>query len=235
MLPSLSQLPIGAPGPAALEDDFLPMFRLRLADPVQPKANEVMNGRVLNARGDPQHVMDQAEEWRRKQLERMDRRRASGVDRVPGYRATHRTDPIPPVQWDEGVEVYADGALVNVLASTLDVPEKEVSVTDVRSAVRSVTGQSSAELARVVADISNTDGGTKLGWWAFGRRLLRAVPSLAVLSGVAWIVGALYNLYLLKEEAESEQYAYWADWNAFHTASASDARLDEVLIGRKLY
>ena len=212
MLPSLSQLPIGAPGTSG-----------------------VLNGRVLNARGDPQHVMDEAERWRRKQLERMERRRASGVDRVPGYRTTHRTDPIPPVAWEEGVEVLADGALVNVLASTLDVPEEKVAVKNVRSAVLSATGQSSAELARVVAEISNTDGGTKLGWWAFGRRLLRAVPRLAVLSGVAWIVGALYNLYLLKEEAESEQYAYWADWNAFHTASACDARLDKILIGRKRY
>ena len=235
MLPSLSQLPLGAPGPAAMEDDFLPMFRLRLADKAQPKPSEVMNGRVLNARGDPQHVMDEAERWRRKQLERMERRRASGVDRVPGYRTTHRTDPIPPVVWEEGVEVLADGALVNVLASTLDVPEEKVAVKNVRSAVLSATGQSSAELARVVAEISNTDGGTKLGWWAFGRRLLRAVPRLAVLSGVAWIVGALYNLYLLKEEAESEQHAYWADWNAFHTASACNARLDKVLIGRKRY
>ena len=236
MLPSLSQLPISAPGPAALEDDFLPMFRLRLADKVQPKPSEVMNGRVLNARGDPLHVMDEAERWRRKQLERMERRRASGVDRVPGYRTTHRTDPIPPVQWDEGVEVYADGALVNVLASTLDVPEEQVAVTDVRLAVLNATGQSSAELARVVAEISNKDGGTKLGWWAFGRKLLRAVPRLAVLSGgFAWIVDALYNLYLLKEEAESEQYAYWADWNTFNTASARDARLDKLLIGQNRY
>ena len=235
MLPSLAQLPVGAPGPSALEDDFLPMFRLRLADRKQPKANEVMNGRVLNARGDPQDVMDEAERWRRKQLKRMERRRASGVDRVPGYRTTHRTDPIPPVQWEEGVEVYADGALVNVLASTLDVPEEEVSVTDVQSAVLSATGKSSAELARVVTEISKTDGGTKLGWWGFGRRLLRVVPSLAVLSGVAWIVGALYNLYLLREEVESEQHAYWADWNAYATASARDATLDKVLIGRKRY
>jgi len=139
------------------------------------------------------------------------------------------------VPWDNGVEVLADGALVNVLASTLDVPEKEVSVRDVRSAVLSATGKSSAELARVVTEISKTDGGTKLGWWGFGRRLLRAVPRLAVLSGVVWIVGALYNLYLLREEVESEQHAYWADWNAFHTASARDARLDKVLIGRKRY
>ena len=235
MLPSLSRLPVGAPGPSALGRDFMHMYMLRLADKTQPKPNEVGNGRVVDARGDPQRVMDQAEEWRRQMLERMNRRRAAGVDRVPGYRTTHRTDPIPPVQWDEGVEVLADGALVNVLASTLDVPEEEVSVKDVQSAVLGATGQSSAELARVVADISNTDGGTKLGWWAFGRRLLRAVPRLAVLSGVVWIVGALYNLYLLKEEAESEQHAYWADWNAFHTASARDARLDKVLISRKRY
>ena len=235
MLPSLSGLPIGASGPNELGSGFTHMYMLRLADKEQPKANEVMNGRVLDARGDPQHVMDEAERWRRKQLGRMDRRRASGVDRVPGYRTTHRTDPIPPVPWDNGVEVLADGALVNVLASTLDVPEKEVSVKDVRSAVLSATGKSSAELARVVTEISKTDGGTKLGWWGFGRRLLRAVPRLAVLSGVVWIVGALYNLYLLREEVESEQHAYWADWNAFHTASARDARLDKVLIGRKRY
>jgi len=233
MLPSLSQLPVGAPGPGELHDDFTHMYMLRLADKAQPKPNEIMMGRVLNARGDPQHVMDKAEEWRRKMLARQDARKASGADRMRGYRTMHRTDPIPPVQWEEGVEVYADGALVNVLASTLDVPEKQVSVTDVRSAVLSATGQSSAELARVVAKISDTDGGTKLGWWAFGRRLLRAVPRLAALSGVMWIVGALYNLYLLKEEAESEQHAYWADWNAFNTASARDARLDKVLIGRK--
>ena len=213
MLPSLSQLPIGAPGPGALEKDLLPMFMLRLADPGQPNSNEVVNGRVLNARGDPQHVMDEAERWRRKQLERMNRRRAAGTDRLRGYRTTHRTDPIPPVPWEEGVEVLADGALVNVLASTLDVPEAGVSVETVRSAVRDATGESSAELARKVVAISDTDGGTTLGWWAFGRRLRQAVPALAVV-GVGWIVGALYNAYLLKEEAERANMEQWLGWNA---------------------
>ena len=181
MLPSLSQLPIGAPGTSG-----------------------VLNGRVLNARGDPQHVMDEAERWRRKQLERMERRRASGVDRVPGSRTTHRTDPIPPVAWEEVVEVLADGALVNVLASTLDVPEEKVAVKNVRSAVLRATGQSSAELARVVAEISNTDGGTKLGWWAFGRRLLRAVPCcVSKRTPVSASIQALDWRYLAKPSSGS--------------------------------
>lgn len=208
MLPPLSQLPVGAPGPGALERDFTHMYMLRLADKAQPKPNEVSNGRVLDARGDPQHVMDEAERWRRKQLERMRRRDARGGYRPP----THRTSPIPPVQWED---VLADGALVNVLASTLDVPEANVPVATVRSAVRDATGQSSAELARTVRTISDTDGGTTLGWWGFGRRIREAAPSLAVV-GTAWIVGALYNLYLLKEEAErgGGDAAQWLDWNA---------------------
>ena len=211
MLPSLSQLPVGAPGPNALGRDFTHMYVLRLADKAQPKPNEVSNGRVLDARGDPQHVMDEAERWRRTQLERMRWRDLRGRYQPP----THRTSPIPPVQWAEGVEVLADGALVNVLASTLDVPEADVSVDTVRNAVRDATGQSSAELARAAATISDTDGGTTLGWWGFGRRLRQAVPALSVV-GTTWIVGALYNLYLLKEEAErgggnAEQ---WLGWNA---------------------
>ena len=233
MLPSLSRLPVGAPGPDALEGDFMPMFLLRHHDPSRPKANEVLNGRVVDARGNPQHVMDEAELWRRKQLERMNRRRVSGVERLPGYRTTHRTDPIPPVQWEEAMEVYADGALVNVLASTLNVPEASVSVDAVRVAARNATGQSSAELAQTVTAISNTDGGTTLGWWAFVKRMREAVPALRFKSGVRWLIGAMYTLYLLKEEAEREQPApgaNWADWNAI-TGSVLDARLDSVLIG----
>jgi len=211
MLPSLSQLPVGAPGPNALAKDFVPMYLLRLADKAQPKPNEVGNGRVVDARGNPQHVMDEAERWRRAQLARMERRRAAGTYQPP----THRTSPIPPVPWNDGVEVLADGALVNVVASTLDVPEATVSVERVRTAVRSTTGQSSAELARTVRTISDTDGGRTLDWWGFGNRLRQAVPALAVISA-SWIVGALYNLYLLKEEAERRggNEEQWLGWNA---------------------
>lgn len=218
MLPSLSQLPIGAGGPGALDDDFQPMYARRLADPVQPRPNEAMMGRVVNARGESQQIVDKAEEWRRKMLLRMDARKATGVDRMPGHRTTHRTDPIPPVQWEEGVEVYADGALVNVLASTLGVPEQAVSVQAARSAVLKATGKSSAELARVVSEISNTDDGEELGWSAFGGRLLSAVPALAavgstaVIGGTAWVVLALYNAYLLKEKIE--EASPWWDWSA---------------------
>ena len=233
MLPSLSQLPIGASGPSALHDDFEHMYMRRLADSVQPRPNEVLKGRVLDARGNTQHVMDEAERWRQKQLELMRKRYANGTYQLP----THRVDPIPPVQWEQGMEVYTNGALVNVLASTFGVPEKEVSVKDVQSAVRDATGKSSAELARTVRTISDTDGGATLGWWGFRNRLRKAVPALAAVGvvGAGWIVGALYNAYLLKEEAESEQHVYWADWNAFNTASARDARLDKVLIGKKCY
>ena len=192
----------------------MPMFLLRHHDPSRPKANEVLNGRVVDARGNPQHVMDEAELWRRKQLERMNRRRVSGVERLPGYRTTHRTDPIPPVQWEEAMEVYADGALVNVLASTLNVPEASVSVDAVRVAARNATGQSSAELAQTVTAISNTDGGTTLGWWAFVKRMREAVPALRFKSGVMWLIGAMYTLYLLKEEAERANMEQWLAWNA---------------------
>lgn len=209
MLPSLSQLPVGAPGPGALARDFVPMYLLRIADKTQPKPNEVGNGRVLDARGNSQHIMDEAERWRRKQLERMSRRDATGSYRPP----THSTSPIPPVQWDEAIEVLADGALVNVVASTLNVPEAKVPLEAVRDAVRDATGQSSTELARVVHKISDTDGGTTLGWWDFGRRLRQAAPALAVI-GSAWIVGALYNLYMLKEEAERGNEEQWMQWNA---------------------
>lgn len=211
MLPPLHNLPIGAPGPRALGRDFVHMYLLRLADETQPKPNEVGNGRVLDARGDPEHVEDAAERWRKRELQRMHDRRARGAYRPP----THRTKPIPPVPWTEGVEVLADGSLVNVLASTLDVPEATVSLDAVHEAVREATGRSSAELARATIEISNTDGDETLDREGFGRRLRRVVPGLAAV-GTAWVVQSLYNLYLLKEEAEdvggnAEQ---WQGWNA---------------------
>ena len=210
MLPSLSQLPIGARGPLALEDDFARMYLRRRTDPVRPKPNESLNGRVLNQRGDPVHIMDEAERWRQEQLRRMRRRAAAATD-PRQYRTMHRTDPIPPVQWEEGMEVLADGSLVNVFASTHGIPENTVAVKDVRSAVSDATGRSSMELARVVNDISDTDGGT-LGWYAFGNRLRSAVPALGT-AGVMWIVGALYSYYLLKEETEQPYLGQWESWN----------------------
>ena len=249
MLPSLSQLPVGAPGPLTLERDFAPMFPPpEVKPPPGVKPNDVCNGRVVDEKGNPQHIMDEAERWRRVQLERMERRRAASKYQPP----THRTSPIPPVPWENGVEVLADGALVNVLASTLEVPEAEVSVECVRAAVRNATGRSSADLARTVRTISDTDGGAKLGWSGFSDRLRKAVPALAAVGvvGAGWIVGALYNLYLLKEEAEQvvqmeqmeqmEQPSEWLDWNsitgslsATSATSARDKRLDKILIGRK--
>lgn len=214
MLPSLSQLPIGAPGPKELARDFVHMYMLRLADKTQSNSNEELVGRVLDEHSNPQHVIDEAERWRQKELGRMQRRSNAGEDRVRGYRTTHRTDPIPPVPWNEGVEVLADGSLVNVLASTLEMPEADVPVQVARLAVRDATGRSSAELARVVTTISDTDGGTTLGRWAFGHRLRQAVPALTTAIGVSWIVGALYNVYLLKEEVEMSYQAQWLDWNA---------------------
>lgn len=208
MLPSLGQLPVGAPGPLTLERDFAPMFPPPKAKPPPGvKPNDVANGRVVDARGNPQHIMDEAERWRRAQLERMERRRAAGKYQPP----THRTSPIPPVPWENGVEVRADGALVKVLASTLKVPEAAVPVQSMRAAVRAATGESSATLVREVSTISSTDGGTTLGWWAFRSRLGRAVPALAVVgAGANWIVGALYSLYMLKKEAGEQ----WLDWQA---------------------
>tara|TARA_B100001057_G_scaffold448474_1_gene488836 strand:+ start:6334 stop:7038 length:705 start_codon:yes stop_codon:yes gene_type:complete len=233
MLPSLSQLPICAPGPGALERDFAHMYLRRLTDPAQRDLRGAINGRVLDARGNPQHVMDEAERWRRKQLQRMNRRRAAGTHRA----TTFHMSSIPSVTWQEGVEVLADGALVNVLASTLNVPEADVPAEVARSAVRDATGQSSAELARTVSAISDTDGGRTLGWWGFGRRLREAAPALAVV-GTSWIVGALYNLYLLKEEAErsgSSDLAQWQDWNAvtgtlLTTAASAGPREQEKLM-----
>jgi hypothetical protein len=203
MLPSLGQLPVGAPGPLTLERDFAPMFPPpKVKPPPGVKPNDVCNGRVVDARGNPQHIMDEAERWRHAQLERMQSRRAEGKYQPP----THRTSPIPPVPWENGVEVLADGALVNVLASTLEVPEAAVSVKCVRAAVRAATGQSSATLARAVSTISSTDGDGTLDWWGFRSRLRAAVPALAVV-GASWIVGALYSLYLLKEEVQAEAQA----------------------------
>ena len=82
MLPSLSQLPICAPRPGALERDFAHMYLRRLADPAQRNSRGAINGRVLDARGNPQHVMDEAERWRRDKLERMNRRRAATAPRL---------------------------------------------------------------------------------------------------------------------------------------------------------
>ena len=70
MLPSLSRLPVGAPGPVELERDFTHMYLLRSTNDEHPEPRGVINGRVLNARGDPEHIMDEAERWRREQLER---------------------------------------------------------------------------------------------------------------------------------------------------------------------
>ncbi len=204
MLPSLGQLPVGAPGPLTLERDFAPMFPPpKVRPPPGVKPNDVLNGRVVDARRNPQHIMDEAEVWRRKELERMERRRAAGKYQPP----THRTSPIPPVPWENGVEVLVDGALVNVLASTLELPEAVVPVERVRAEVRAATGESSATLAHKVSTISSTDRGRTLGWWDFRRRLCKAVPALAVV-GAGWIVGALYSVYMLKKEEQ------WLDWQA---------------------
>lgn len=267
MLPSLAQLPTGGPGPGAFEEDFKRTFYepdLRVASgklEARPKPNEVRNGRVVDRNGDPLNVMDDAERWRRRTLERMRRRdRAAqrGLD-ARQLRTTHRTDPIPPVDWGPmGYEVQADDSLRLVFASEMGVPKKSVPPEAVRAAVRDATGRSSADLARTVRTISDTDGGATLGWWGFRDRLRKAVPALAAVGvvGAGWIVGALYNLYLLKEEAEQmvkmeqleqmeqmeqmEQPSEWLDWNsitgslsATSATSARDKRLDKILIGRK--
>lgn len=209
MLPPLYNLPIGAPGPKALGRDFIPMFMLRLADETQPKPSEVVNGRVFDAEGVPQRVVDEAERWRERELQKMHERRTRRAYRPP----THRTSPLPPVPWTEGVEVLADGSLVNVLANTLNVPEAQVPVDVVHEAVREATGRSSTELARAAVDISNTDNDETLDKEGFRSRLRKIVPSLAAV-GTAWIIQALYNLYLLKEEAEDAGAEQWANWNA---------------------
>lgn len=187
------------------------MYLLRLADETQPKPNEVCNGRVLDADDNPQHIEDAAERWRKRELQRMHDRRARGAYRPP----THRTTPIPPVPWTEGVEILADGSLVNVLASTLNVPEAEVPVDAAHEAVREATGRSSADLARATIDISNTDSDETLDREGFRSRFRKIAPGLAAV-GTAWIVQAFYNLYLLKEEAEDVGggEAQWAGWSA---------------------
>ena len=211
MLPPLYNLPVGAPWPKALAKEFIPMFMLRLADKTQPKPNEVVNGRVFDDEGVPQRVEDEAERWRERQLEKMRLRRARGAYRSP----THRTTPLPPVPWTEGMEVLADGSLVNVLANTLNVPEAEVPLDVVHEAVREATGRSSTELARATIEISNTDDDETLDREGFRSRLRKIVPALATV-GTAWLVQAFFNLYLLKEEAEdvggnAEQ---WMGWSA---------------------
>jgi hypothetical protein len=185
------------------------MFMLRLADKTQPKPNEVVNGRVFDDEGVPQRVEDEAERWRKRELEKMRLRRARGAYRSP----THRTTPIPPVPWTEGMEVLADGSLVNVLANTLNVPEAEVSLDAAHEAVSEATGRSSTDLARATIEISNTDGDETLDKEGFRSRFLKIVPSLAVV-GTAWVVQAFYNLYLLKEEAEDAGAEQWAGWSA---------------------
>lgn len=263
MLPSLAQLPTGAPGNGAFEGDFKRTFYepdLRVASgkrEARPKPNEVGYGRVVDRNGDALNVMDDAERWRRVTLERMRRRALAqrrGLD-TRQLRTMHRTDPIPPVPWGPmGYEVQADESLRLVFASEMGVPKESVPPEAVRAAVRDATGRSSADLARTVRTISDTDGGKTLGWWGFGDRLRKAVPALAAVGvvGAGWIVGALYNAYLLKEEAEQmmqmeqmeqmEQPSEWLDWNsitgslsATSATSARDARLDKVLIGRKRY
>ena len=248
MLPSLSQLPVGAPGLyAAMEEDSKRKFYepdLRVASSereARPKPNEVGNGRVVDRNGDPLNVMDEAERWRRRTLERMRRRESAarrGLD-PRKFRSTHRTDPIPPVPWGPmGYEVQADESLRLVFASTMGVPKTSVPPETVRAAVRDATGQSSAELARTVSTISDTDGGATLGWWGFGSRLRQAVPALVSAVGVSWIIGALYNVYLLKEEAERGGVgdpAQWQDWNAVTgtltaTAARAGAREQKKLI-----
>ena len=187
------------------------MFMLRLAEKTQPKPSEVVNGRVFDAEGVPQRVVDEAERWRERELQKMLDRRARRAYRPP----THRTSPLPPVPWTEGVEILADGSLVNVLATTLNVPEAQVPVDAAHEAVREATGRSSTELARTTIDISNTDNDETLDREGFGRRLLGIVPGLAAI-GTAWVVQAFYNLYLLKEEAEDVggDADQWAGWNA---------------------
>ena len=224
MLPSLHQLPIGAPGPDAMQKDFRNTGEPGYPVPTRkagPRLNEFRNGRVVDRNGDPLDVMDEAERWRRKQLQRMrqrDRDIRRGTRDKGDYRIKHRLDPVPTMNWDPLVyEVLADGALVNVFASTHGLPERVVPVEDVHTIVRNTTGQSSTDLTHAVNAISNTDGGTTLGWWAFGRRLRQAVPSLAVV-GAMWIVGGLYNYYLLKEEAEQQHQETW--WGS----GASDGR-----------
>lgn len=178
----------------------------RRAKPLNP--NETMLGRVVDKQGNPHTIMDSAEVWRLKMVERLQKRIADKVDpRWIG--GMHRMTPIPPVPWENGREVFDDGrievlddALVNVYASTNQLAEAEVPVADVHAAMR-LLKTSSADLARVVTDISNTDNGDVLDWWPFVRKLRAAVPGLALL-GAMWVVGAAYNYYLLKEQLEAE-------------------------------
>lgn len=168
------------------------------ATPLNP--NETMLGRPLDAKGDPYTVMDEAEKWRLKKLKLMRKRLDAGVDPL-WIGGTHRLAPFPPVAWENGVEVFED-ALVNVFASTKKLVEAEVPVEDARAAMELRTAASSADLARAVAKISESDGDNVLGWWAFVRKLREAVPTLTL--GAMWIIGAAYSYYLLLEQVQAE-------------------------------
>ena len=178
----------------------------RVATPLNP--NETMLGRPLDERGASYTVMDEAEKWRLKKLELMRKRSDAGVDPL-WIGGKQRLTPFLPVHWEHGVAVFDDervevfdDALVNVYASTNKLDEAEVLVEDVRAAMELSTAASSADLARAVAKISESDGDNVLGWWAFVRKLREAVPTRAF--GAMWIVGAAYSYYLLLEQVQAE-------------------------------
>jgi len=204
----LSQLPIGVPGPEALAIELSRLRARERATPLNP--NKTMLGRVLDERGNPYIIMDDAEKWRLEMAKRLQKRIDDRVD-PKWIGGTHRTTPIPPVQWENGVEVF-DDALVKVYASRNELSESKKPVedaraamklsTDARAAMKLSTDASSADLARAVAKISESDGDNVLGWWAFVSKLREAVPALTL--GAMWIVGAAYSYYLLLEQVQAE-------------------------------
>ena len=253
MLPSLGQLPVGAAGPLGMEADFERPFSPPAAKPWSGvKANDAANGRVVDAHGNGQSREDAADLWRRENLARMEARHAAGTYQLP----LHRTSPIPPVPWEGGVEVLADGTLKNVFASTPAAPEVPVPVPHGRvvggrgkpprlvdapgtcqppmhrkSPIPPVPWEGGVAVARALDTISSTDGGKTLNWLDFYSKLWKAAPALTV-GGASGIAFALYRLYTLQKEAarhggDGERWPGWDACAAPLWACGASAALDD--------
>lgn len=204
MVPSLSQLPVGVQGPSALELDFMRPYRRRPSPPT-PNPNMTMVGRVLNERGEPETIVDDAEKWRLKMIKRMQKRIEEDVD-PSSIGGTHNVSPIPPIQWENGVEVF-DGSLVKVYESKNE--NIEVDIERAREAMEQYTLVKKNDMTSVVENIVNTDGNSALNRDDFSFRLCVAVPTLVVAAGALLVVNAAYMYYRLLEQAAPPEVPWW--------------------------
>ena len=244
MLPSLGLLPIGVQEYDPFQTNL--MNELARRKLVRRAAQAAMPEPDNEDDDNNQFVMDESDKWRQREMKKI----LQGIREVrandpnkptrrtidwgkPGALADWQHDDDVPTNWEDHADDLADGALVNVFANTHGVDEAAVPVTAVQTMVHDTTGQSTTALAHVVNAISDTDGGTTLGWWAFGRRLKQAVPSLAVV-GTMWIVGAMYSYYLLKEEAEQAEQQYQALWWAAVTDSRNPSNFGRPYAGHNV-